>query len=222
MQEIGEMRPTSLRAAPLARPPLAPAIRPALTPEQRSRFERHLAEILHALGMPPDTEGTRGTPQRLLDAWLESTSGYDADPKLVTTFAHEAVPGENGAHAQVVGGPIPFTALCEHHALPFLGHAWLGYVAGGRVIGLSKLTRLVRQYSRRFTMQERLGREVACALDAIIGARGTAVRIDAIHLCTRMRGVRESDAVTRTTTWRGSYEARASLRQHFLELCAGR
>jgi GTP cyclohydrolase I len=202
-------------------------VEPAAAPRelnagQRARFERYLAEMLRALGMPLDTDGTRGTPARLLEAWLDSTAGYVADPKLVTTFPRDCAPGEEGIHDQVVEGPIPFTALCEHHALPFFGNAWVGYVAGERLIGLSKLTRLVRQYSRRFTMQERLGRDVAGELQAIVGAQGAAVCIEAVHLCTRMRGVRETEALTRSTTWHGSYALSAALRQEFLALCAAR
>src|ERR671936_561390 len=100
------------------------AVRPSsglrrLTADQRARFEGYLAEILTALGLDLATPGTRATPARLLDAWIESTSGYDADAKLVTTFAIERIAGEHGDNAQIVEGPIPLTALCEHHALPF-------------------------------------------------------------------------------------------------------
>ena len=193
-----------------------------LSATARARFESHLAEILVALGLDLDSEGTRDTPARLLDAWIESTSGYDADAKLVTTFAIERIAGEAGDSAQVVEGPIPLTALCEHHALPFFGHAWVGYVASDRLIGLSKLTRVVRQFSHRFTVQERIGREVAAALEAIVAARGVAVRIEAAHLCTRMRGVRDSEAKTASTTWRGNYEHSEALRREFLELCVRR
>ena len=203
------------------------ALRPSteqrrLTAGQRARFESYLTEILTALGLDLATAGTRSTPARLLDAWIESTSGYDADEKILTTFPVDRIAGEEGDNAQVVEGPIPLTALCEHHALPFFGRAWVGYVAGERLIGLSKLTRLIRQFSRRFTMQERIGREVAAALESMIEARGVAVRIEAAHLCTRMRGVRENEAVTCSSTWRGLYERSESLRREFLELCAAR
>lgn len=197
--------------------PLASASR--LTAAERARFEAYLAEILYALGLDASSSDTRDTPARLLGAWIDATSGYATDPKLVTTFPCERGEGERGDCAQIVEGPIPFTALCEHHALPFFGRAWLGYIADARLIGLSKLTRVVRQFSRRFTMQERVGREIAACLDALVQPRGVAVRIEAAHLCTRMRGVRESEAVTASTTWRGAYEADSSLRREFLELC---
>jgi len=195
---------------------------PRIDGERRARYERYLAEILESLGLSLAHEGTRHTPARLLQAWIDATSGYERDPKLVTLFPI----GESGEQAddntQIVEGPIPFTALCEHHVLPFVGRAWVWYVPCGQLIGLSKLTRLVRQYSRRFTMQERLGGEVANALQAIVGSRGAGVHVEAIHLCTRMRGVRESETVTRTTAWRGAYQASESLRREFFELCAGR
>jgi GTP cyclohydrolase I len=192
-----------------------------LRPEQHSRFSAYLREILGAAGLRLDTSATRGTPERFLDALFEATEGYAADPKLVTTFpVEEDAPAQTGS--QVLESPVPFTALCEHHALPFFGEAWVAYVPGESVIGLSKLTRLVRQYSRRFTMQERLGREVARALEKIVGARGTAVLIEAAHLCTRMRGVRDACARTTTTTWRGLYAASPDLRAEFLALCTGR
>src|SRR5689334_8671281 len=127
------VRPTHLASVrPLPEPR-------TLSAADRARFEGHLAEILAALGLDLPTEGTRGTPSRLLDAWIESTSGYDADAKLVTASPVARIAGEQGDHAQVVEGPIPLTALCEHHALPFFGHAWVGYVASEREIGLSKL-----------------------------------------------------------------------------------
>jgi len=197
-----------------------PAPLPArITPEQRGRFERQLAELLAALGLPLDSPGTEGTPARLLDAWIDATSGYEPDPKLVTLFPAERREGAGGGHDQIVEGPIAFTALCEHHALPFLGNVWVGYVASGQLIGLSKLTRLVRCHSRRFTMQERLGADIAATLATIVRARGSAVYIEATHLCTRMRGVRETDAATRTATWRGAYEDDARLRREFMGLC---
>jgi len=191
-----------------------------LGPSERERFEAYLSEILRSLGMDLSEEGTRGTPARLLQAWIDSTSGYEPDPKLLTTFAHEPMEGENGAAAQVVEGPIAFSALCEHHVLPFFGVAWVAYIPRDRVIGLSKLTRLVRRYSRRFTMQERMGRQVAASLHSMLDARGTAVRLHAFHSCTRMRGVCESESWTSTLAWRGDYESSEGLRREFLALAS--
>ena len=186
------------------------------------RFEGYISEILRALGMPLDTPGTVKTPQRYLGAMFDSTEGYEGDAKLVTAFPTECEDGPDCEVSQVVEGPIPFYSLCEHHAFPFFGHAYLGYVAHEHIIGISKLTRLVRLFARRFTVQERLGREVTETLSRILQAHGVAVYLDAIHLCTQMRGVRESESTTRTTFWRGNYESNPQLRDEFLNIARSR
>ena len=187
-----------------------------IAPEQWRRFERHVAEILSTFGMDLDTPGTRETPQRFLRALFEATAGYDGDPKLRTAFPSERPVGVDGRHGQIVEGPITFFALCEHHALPFHGAAHVAYVAREEILGISKLTRLVRLYARRFTVQERLGEQIADGLAALVGARGVAVHLSAAHLCTQMRGVNEEGSRTVTTFWRGLYEEDESLRREFL------
>ena len=189
-----------------------------LSPAEWARLEQHAAEILEALGLDLDTPGTRDTPRRFLRALWDATAGYDGDPKLRTLFPSERPADVDGRHAQIVEGPISFFALCEHHALPFHGHAHVGYVAGDEIVGISKLTRLVRLYARRFTVQERLAEEIADALRALAGARGVAVRLEAAHLCTQMRGVEEEASRTVTTVWRGLYGEDESLRREFLVL----
>ena len=181
-----------------------------------NRYRGNLAEILEAFGLPLNTAGTRDTPERFMRALFDATAGYDGDPKLVTTFPTEATGAVEEPFAQVVEGPIAFSALCEHHALPFVGHAHVGYVAGERIIGISKLTRLVRLYARRFTVQERLGEQIADTLVRLVQPEGVAVRLEASHLCTQMRGVEERSRTT-TTAWRGIYRE-AELRREFLEL----
>src|SRR5438477_4834072 len=171
------------------------------------RFEGYMGEILHALGMPLDTPGTAKTPMRYLRAMFDSTEGYEGDDKLVTAFPTECEGGPDCDLSQVIEGPIPFHALCEHHAFPFFGHAYLGYVAHEHIIGISKLTRLVRLFARRFTVQERLGREITKALSRLLEAHGVAVSLEADALCTQMRGVREAESTTRTTFWRGTCES---------------
>lgn len=184
--------------------------------EDWDRYRENVAEILEALGMPLDTPGTRQTPERFLRALYDATAGYDGDPKLVTTFPTESESLGEQPLAQVVEGPIAFSALCEHHALPFFGHAHVGYLPGERIIGISKLTRLVRLYARRFTVQERLGEQIADTLVRLVEPEGVAVRLEASHLCTQMRGVEERSRTT-TTVWRGAYRD-AELRREFLDL----
>lgn len=193
----------------------SPAVR-EIAPEQWKRFEGHLAEILAALGMDLDTPGTRETPARFLQALYDATAGYDGDPKLHTAFPSERPAHVDGAYGQIVEGPIAFHAICEHHALPFHGVAHVAYVTGDEILGISKLTRLVRLYARRFTVQERLGEQVADELLGLVRARGVAVHLEAAHLCTQMRGVHEESSRTVTTFWRGSYERDESLRREFL------
>jgi len=112
---------------------------------------------------------------------------------------------------------MEFFALCEHHALPFHGHAYIGYIAHENIIGISKLTRLVRLFARRFTVQERIGVEIADELVRLLQPHGVAVHLNATHLCTQMRGVREGHSRTLTSFWRGNYEDDTQLRTEFLQ-----
>jgi GTP cyclohydrolase IA len=189
----------------------------SISAEDWKRYERYVGEIFSAFGMDLDTPGTVETPRRFLRALYDATAGYDGDEKLRTAFPSERPRGVDGRHAQIVEGPISFFALCEHHALPFHGSAYVAYVADDEILGISKLTRLVRLYARRFTVQERLGEEIADTLGELVAPRGVAVHLDASHLCTQMRGVEEEGSHTVTTFWRGLYDEDADLRREFLE-----
>jgi GTP cyclohydrolase IA len=188
--------------------------------EQMRRFEGYVAEIFETFGLDLSTQATEQTPKRFIQALFDATDGYDGDAKLLTIFDNEYRDEPHNRLSQVIEGPIPFFALCEHHALPFHGHAYVGYVADEHLIGISKLTRLVRLFAKRFTMQERLGQQIADAFDAMLQPYGVAVYLEAQHLCKMMRGVRETCPLTRTSTWRGEYESNSSLRVEFL-LAAG-
>jgi GTP cyclohydrolase I len=192
--------------------------RRVLAPADRERFEANLRELFAALGMDLDTPGTADTPRRFLQAMYDATDGYDGDPKLLTAFPTECHGGANCERAQIVEGPIPFYALCEHHAMPFFGRAYVAYVAHEHIIGISKLTRLVRVLTRRFGVQERMTHQIADELMRLMDAHGVAVYLEAHHLCTQMRGVREDSAVTRTTAYRGVFEEDASLRSEFFDI----
>jgi GTP cyclohydrolase I len=187
--------------------------------EQWRRFRDHLAEILIALGMDLSTPATERTPERFLRALYDATQGYEGDPKLVTAFPTECRGGPDCRISQVIEGPIPFHSLCEHHVFPFFGQAYVGYVAHERIIGISKLTRLVRLFARRFTVQERLGQQIADTLEHVLQAHGVAVYLEGTHLCTQMRGVCEVESTTRTTFWRGVYDQDPQLRAGFLAIC---
>ena len=147
-----------------------------LTPEQEQRFEGYIAEIFSAYGMDLETPSTRDTPRRFIRALFEATDGYDGDPKLLKVFQTECFSGDECHISQVVEGPINFFSLCEHHAFPFFGHAYVGYIAHEEILGISKLTRLVRVFARRFAVQERIG-SAGCrrAGDDAAPARGGGV-----------------------------------------------
>jgi GTP cyclohydrolase I len=201
-------------------------LEPRLTPDHPRhvsdddlvRYEGYLAEILTALGLDLDTPSTVATPHRFLRALFDTTSGYEGDPKLLTAFPTECRGGANCEIAQVVEGPIPFFALCEHHALPFFGNVYVGYVAHEGIIGISKLTRLVRVVTRRFGVQERMTYQICDELDRMMAPHGVAVYAEAHHLCTQMRGVRELHPKTRTTSYRGVYIESAQLRGEFFDV----
>jgi GTP cyclohydrolase I len=180
------------------------------------RFQGYMREIFSTFGMEPDSPGTKLSPERFLKALYDATAGYEGDHKLLTAFPTECKCDEDCLISQVIEGPISFYALCEHHALPFHGFAHVGYVAHERIIGLSKLTRLVRLFARRFTVQERLGNQIADALSEMMDPHGVAVHVEAVHLCTQMRGVREEHSKTITSVWRRGYTGNPELRRAFL------
>jgi GTP cyclohydrolase I len=180
------------------------------------RFRGYMEEIFGTFGMPLGTPGTERTPERFLKALYDATAGYEGDPNLMTAFPTECRCDANCLVSQVIEGPMSFYSLCEHHALPFHGFVHVGYVAHERIIGLSKLTRLVRLLARRFTVQERLAEQIADALTDLMDPHGVGVHVEAVHLCTQMRGVREEHSKTVTSVWRGGYSESPELRREFL------
>jgi GTP cyclohydrolase I len=190
-----------------------------VTEQQFRKFEGYAAEIFSAFGLDLNKPATRDTPHRFIRALYDATEGYDGDPKLLRVFDTECH-GDPDCHlSQVIEGPIHFFALCEHHALPFYGMAYIGYIAHENIIGLSKLTRLVRLFSKRFSVQERIGQQIADTLETMLHPHGIAVFLEARHLCMEMRGVRETAPNTRTTVWRGYYAEDPSLRAEFFSAC---
>ena len=192
-----------------------------VSPEQLQRFEAWISEIFEAMGMPRETPGTRRTPARFLAALHDSTEGYESEPEMLASLASTRDHGA-GPDRQVVEGPIRFHALCEHHALPFFGHAFVGCVDPDRATAPGGLTGLVRAYARRFTVQERVGEQVADALERQVHARGSAVLLRCVHLCTLLRGVDGVESPvesTPTAIWRGAYLEDPRLRSEFLGIC---
>lgn len=194
-------------------------LRRQVSEEQLRKFEGYAAEIFTAFGLDVNTAATQDTPRRFIRALLDVTAGYDGDPKLVRAFKTECRGEPDCRLSQVIEGPIRFFALCEHHALPFFGHAYVGYIAREHIIGISKLTRIVRLFAQRFTVQERIGQQIVETLETMLAPYGVAIYLEARHLCSEMRGVRAILPRTRTTNWRGEYVGDAALRSEFFVTC---
>ena len=150
-----------------------------ISEEQFLKFEGYAAEIFTAFGMDINTPSTKDTPRRFIKALFDSTEGYDGDPKLLRIFETECRGEPDCRISQVIEGPIKFFALCEHHALPFYGMAYVGYIAHENIIGISKLTRMMRLFSKRFSVQERIGQQIADTLETMLHPHGVAVFLEA-------------------------------------------
>jgi GTP cyclohydrolase IA len=170
------------------------------------RAERAVAEFLAALGYPVEGEHRAMTPQRVASAFAEMLT---PSAFLPTTFGNDEL---------VVAREVPFRSLCEHHLLPFYGYAHVGYLPGGRIVGLSKLARVVEHFAAGLQVQERLTQQVADWLHAHLGARGVGVVLEAEHLCMSLRGVRARGSRTVTSALRGDLRTDARTRGEFLAL----
>jgi GTP cyclohydrolase I len=179
----------------------------------RPRIERAVREILIAIGEDPERDGVLGTPERVADAYEYLFSGLGEDPTrhLEIGFAEDY-------RDTVLVRDIPLYSICEHHLIPFAGKAHVGYAPNGRVVGLSKLARLVEGYARRPQLQEQLTVQIADALYKSLGSRGSIVVIEAEHLCMTARGVQKPGSITVTSAVRGIYEEDQSLRAETMAL----
>lgn len=174
------------------------------------RIQRAVREILLAIGENPDRAGLVRTPERVAAAYTELFAGLHDEPRN-----HLAVTFEEEHRELVVLRDIPFASVCEHHLLPFTGHVHIGYVPQGRVVGLSKLARLVEGYARRPQVQERLTSELADALMSELQPDGCGVVIEATHTCMTIRGVQKPGTSMITSAIRGSFQRRPETRAEF-------
>lgn len=172
-----------------------------------------VAALLEQLGENPDREGLIDTPTRVSESLRYLTEGYASDP---ATIVGDALFALDGYDDMVVVKDIAFFSLCEHHLLPFFGRAHIGYVPEGRVVGLSKLPRLVDAYSRRLQVQERMTREIAEAINSTVNPRGVGVVVEARHLCLEMRGVQKETSQTLTSSMLGVFRSDQRTRSEFL------
>jgi GTP cyclohydrolase I len=208
--EPAEVTPPGARPAPGAvlrpRPELRIAGAPAAA--DLPAAERAAAGFLAALGIDVDRPGLRETPARMARAYAEL---FDAQPLQLTTF-----PNDEGYSELVLARAIPFRTVCEHHLLPFSGVAHVGYLPGDRILGLSKLARLVEHFAARPQTQERLTKQVADGLAARLQPRGTGVLLEAEHSCMTVRGVRALGSTTVTSAFTGTLNTDAQARAEFL------
>ena len=183
----------------------------------KERIEKAVREILFAIGEDPDREGLIETPKRVAAMYEEIFSGIEDNPTR-----HLKVFTENDNDEIVVVRDIPLYSMCEHHLLPFIGKAHIAYIpSGGKVIGLSKLARIVDLYAKRPQLQERLTSQIADFLDTELQPLGIAVVIEAQHLCMTMRGARAAGAMTQTSALRGIAKKDARTRAEIMALLKG-
>ena len=189
------------------------SVAPVAEPVDHARAQRAARELLVALGCDLGNESLRDTPRRMAEAFAELLTPRPFNP---TTF-----PNDEGYDELVVARDIPFHSLCEHHLLPFHGVAHVGYLPGERIVGLSKLGRVVDFYARRLQVQERLTTQVARWLCETLEPRGVGVVIEAEHLCMSLRGVQKPGARTITSALHGAVRDDPRTRQEFLALTGG-
>jgi GTP cyclohydrolase I len=176
------------------------------------RVEAAVREILAEIGEDPDRDGLLRTPQRVHRMYAELTAGYRVDPeRLINGAIFEVDYSE-----MVIVKDIPFYSLCEHHLLPFFGTASVAYIPRGRVLGLSKIPRIVEMYARRLQVQERLTQQVADFLQERLQPQGVGVVMEATHLCAVMRGVRKPGTIMVTSSVLGIFRSRDKTRAEFL------
>ena len=188
----------------------------SLSNDSRLRIERAVREIIEAVGEDPAREGLLDTPARVARMYAELFEGLRTDPT-----EHLKVSFNAGGDEMVILRDIPFYSICEHHLMPFHGAAAVGYIPDGRVVGVSKLARLVEGYARRPQLQERLTGQVADGLMQTLRPDGVAVVIEAEHLCMTQRGVKKPGSRMVTSATRGTFRKKEITRAEFLSLVRG-
>jgi GTP cyclohydrolase I len=206
----------------IGEPPLAPGSpvdgQARHQAEANGRVEAAVREILAEIGEDPDRQGLLGTPERVHRMYTELTAGYHVDPDRLINGAIFDV---DYSEMVIVKG-IAFYSLCEHHLLPFFGTAAVAYIPSGRVLGLSKIPRIVEMYARRLQVQERLTQQIADFLMASLDPKGVGVVLEATHLCMAMRGVEKPGTVMTTSHVLGLFRSRDNTRAEFLAHLARR
>ncbi|EAK0827018.1 GTP cyclohydrolase I FolE [Campylobacter fetus] len=181
---------------------------------RKAEFEKCVKTMLEILGENPDREGLLNTPKRVAKAYEFITSGYWQDPKDVLNDAMF----DSSNNEMVLLKDIEFYSICEHHLLPIIGRAHVAYIPDGKVVGLSKIPRMVNIYTRRLQIQEQMTEQIAQALQDAISPKGVGVVIEARHMCIEMRGVEKINSTTTTSALRGMFIKNAETRKEFFDL----
>ena len=179
----------------------------------KDRIEDAIAQLLRAFGENPSRSGLERTPGRVAEMYKELLVGYRTDPVAMVNDALFEVTYDE----MVLVRDIEFYSLCEHHLLPFMGKAHVAYFPRGKVIGLSKIPRIVDLFSRRLQLQERLTRQIADFIEELLDPHGVAVVVEGIHLCSMMRGVQKHEARMTTSAMLGAFRTSIATRQEFLD-----
>jgi GTP cyclohydrolase I len=181
-----------------------------------SELEAHVARILRAIDPEPDREGLERTPARVAQALTYLTKGYEQDPRRVINGALFTEPYSE----MILVRDIDFFSLCEHHILPFFGKAHVAYIPNQRIVGISKLARLVEVFARRLQVQERMTTQIASTVQEELDPLGVGVVMEAEHLCMRMRGVEKQNSSVTTSAMLGAFRSNQKTREEFMTLIA--
>ncbi|MGD8405708.1 MAG: GTP cyclohydrolase I FolE [Anaerolineales bacterium] len=176
-------------------------------------IEQAVSKMLGAIGENPEREGLKLTPKRVARMYSELFGGYHVDADAMINDALFNISYDE----MVLVRDIEFYSMCEHHILPFMGRVHVAYIPDGKVLGLSKIPRIVDMYARRLQVQERMTRQIADFLRDLLKPQGVAVVVEAVHLCSRMRGVKKHDARMTTSAMHGAFRANLATRQEFLD-----
>lgn len=181
--------------------------------KRQKEIEKAVHKILSSIGEDPDREGLQRTPERVARMYDELTAGYHVDPvKLINEALFDVDYSE-----MVIVKDIDFYSLCEHHMLPFFGKAHLAYIPKGKVLGLSKLPRIVDMFARRLQVQERMTQQIADFIEEILHPHGVAVIVEGAHMCSMMRGVKKANATMITSALGGTFKSDPKTRAEFME-----
>ena len=180
----------------------------------KKRLEKITKELLEIIGEDTNREGLLKTPKRVAKSWEFLSQGYNQN---LDEIVNEAIFNES-AKDMVIVKDIEFYSLCEHHLIPFYGKAHVGYIPNGKIIGLSKIPRIIDFYARRLQVQERLTNQIATCIQDLLNPKGVAVIMEGRHFCMLMRGVQKQNSIASTSSMLGTFKEKSSTRNEFLKL----